>query len=43
VFVHHFGMHEFCCCEALKVFKIIYKKLQNGVKGFDLKGFSKVV
>jgi hypothetical protein len=44
VFVHHFGMHEFCCCEALKVFKIIYeKKREKGVKGFDLKRFSKVV
>jgi hypothetical protein len=23
---HHIEMHEFCCCEALKVFKIIYGK-----------------
>jgi hypothetical protein len=27
MFVHHFGMHEFCCCEALKVFKITVKKV----------------
>jgi hypothetical protein len=30
--------------EALKVFKIIYEKsCEKGVKGFDLKKFSKVV
>jgi hypothetical protein len=33
-------MHEFCCCEALKVFKVIYeKKCEKGVKRFDLKRF----
>jgi hypothetical protein len=43
VFVHHFVMHEFCYCEALKVFKIIYEKnCEKGVKGFDLKRFEKL-
>jgi hypothetical protein len=27
VFEHHVEMHEFCCCVALKVFKIIEKKV----------------
>jgi hypothetical protein len=36
-------MHEFCYCEALKVFKIIYEKnCEKGVKGFDLKRFEKL-
>jgi hypothetical protein len=32
-------MHEFCCCEALKVFKIIYEKVVKRRKRFSLKGF----
>jgi hypothetical protein len=32
-------MHEFCCCEALKVFKIIYKKIVKRCKRFDLRRF----
>jgi hypothetical protein len=35
-------MHEFCCCEALKVFKIIYEKVVKRCKRFNLKGFEKL-
>jgi hypothetical protein len=49
VFEHHVEMHEFCCCVALKVFKIIVKNVCEKfakicVKGLILKkGFEKFV